>query len=115
MAVKLDTLAAMLLCCGVAAEEHANNSQGSSCSSRSRSQSSWARTPSRERASKVPQWCGSRLWSVLKWSGTELNPDRPFYGCPKYNTSGQRWCGFFVWADGEKDEGTEGGLIVRPK
>ncbi|MED6118443.1 hypothetical protein PIB30_002696 [Stylosanthes scabra] len=111
MAVKLDTLAAMLSdACfvGYLTRMHANNSQGFGCSSRSRGQSSWARTPSRGRASKVPEWCGCGLRPVLKWSGTELNPDRPFYGCPKYNTSGQRWCGFFVWADGGEDEGTEG-------
>ncbi|MED6135904.1 hypothetical protein PIB30_051058 [Stylosanthes scabra] len=111
MAVKLDTLAAMLFdACfvGYLTRIHANNSQGSGCNSWSRSQSSWARTPSRGRASKVPQWCGCGLRPVLKWLGTVLNPDRPFYGCPKYNTSGQRWCGFFVWADGEEDKGTEG-------
>ncbi|MED6139661.1 hypothetical protein PIB30_085958 [Stylosanthes scabra] len=60
-----------------------NNNQESGCSSRSRS-------------------------SILQWSGTELNPDRPFYGCPNYNTSGQRWCDLFVWADGEEDEGMAG-------
>ncbi|MED6215871.1 hypothetical protein PIB30_002560 [Stylosanthes scabra] len=87
---------------------HGNNSQGSGCSSRPRSQASWARASSCGRASKVPQWCGCGLRLVLKWSGTELNPDRPFYGRPKYNTSRQRWCGFFVWADDEEDEDTEG-------
>ncbi|MED6225809.1 hypothetical protein PIB30_097233 [Stylosanthes scabra] len=79
-----------------------NNSQGSS--SRSRTQSAWARTSFRGGGSKLPQWCGCGLRPVLRWSGTELNPDRPFYGCPNYNTSGQRWCGLFVWADGEEDE-----------
>ncbi|MED6121899.1 hypothetical protein PIB30_034530 [Stylosanthes scabra] len=88
---------------------HVNNSQGSGCTSRSRSQSSWARTSSRGRRSKVPQWCGYGLRPVLKWSGTELNPNKPFYGCRKYNTCGQTWCGFFVWADdGEEDEGIAG-------
>ncbi|MED6218387.1 hypothetical protein PIB30_026350 [Stylosanthes scabra] len=104
MAVKLDTLVAMLSdACFVG-----YLTQGSGCSSRSRGQSSWARTPSRGRASKVPKWCGCGLRPILKWLGTELNPDRPFYVCPKYNTSRQRWCGFFVWADGGEDEGTEG-------
>ncbi|MED6202531.1 hypothetical protein PIB30_106566, partial [Stylosanthes scabra] len=65
-----------------------NNSQGSRCSSRSRSHSSWVRTSSRGRVSKVPQWCGCGLRPVLRWSGTEQNPDRPFYGCPNYNVSG---------------------------
>ncbi|MED6151828.1 hypothetical protein PIB30_086112, partial [Stylosanthes scabra] len=54
-----------------------NNSQGSS--SRSRTQSAWARTSSRGGGSKLPQWCGCGLRPVLRWSGTELNPDRPFY------------------------------------
>ncbi|MED6136095.1 hypothetical protein PIB30_052778 [Stylosanthes scabra] len=81
-----------------------NNSQGSGCSSRSKSHSSWVRTSSRGRASKVPQWCGCGLRPMLRWSGTDQNPDRPFYGCPNYNTSGQRWCGLFSWADGEEDD-----------
>ncbi|MED6120265.1 hypothetical protein PIB30_019248 [Stylosanthes scabra] len=81
-----------------------NNSQGSGCSSRSRSQSSWVKTPSSGRVTKVPQWCGRGLRPVLRWSGTELNPDRPFYGCANYNSSGQRWCGLFVWADREEDD-----------
>ncbi|MED6189167.1 hypothetical protein PIB30_093199 [Stylosanthes scabra] len=85
-----------------------NNSEGSGCSSWSRSQSSRARTPSRGRGGKVPPWCGCGLRPVLRWSGTELNPDRPFYGCPNYNTCGQRWCGLFVWADVEEDEGMAG-------
>ncbi|MED6124538.1 hypothetical protein PIB30_059820 [Stylosanthes scabra] len=62
-----------------------NNSQGSGCSSWSRSHSSWVRTSSRGRVSKVLQWCGCGLRPVLRWSGTEQNPDRPFYGCPNYN------------------------------
>ncbi|MED6209820.1 hypothetical protein PIB30_058337 [Stylosanthes scabra] len=56
-----------------------SNSQGSGCSSWSRSQGSWMKTPSRDRVTKVPQWCGCGLRPVLRWSGTELNPDRPFY------------------------------------
>ncbi|MED6116181.1 hypothetical protein PIB30_097783 [Stylosanthes scabra] len=85
-----------------------NNNKGSGCSSRSRSQSSRERTPSRRRGGKVPPWCGCELRPVLRWSGTELNLDRPFYGCPNYNTCGQRWCGLFVWADVEEDEGMAG-------
>ncbi|MED6219169.1 hypothetical protein PIB30_033377 [Stylosanthes scabra] len=87
-----------------------NNNQGSGCSSRSRSRSqgSWAGTPSRGSVAKVPEWCLCGLRLVLRWSGTELNPGRPFYGCPKYNTSGKRWCGFFEWADGEEDEAMAG-------
>ncbi|MED6121476.1 hypothetical protein PIB30_030545 [Stylosanthes scabra] len=144
MAVKLDTLAAMLSdACfvGYLTRMHANNSQGSSCSSRSRGQSSWVRTPSRGRASKVPEWCGCGLRPVLKWSGTELNPDRPFYGCPKYNVSGTHFfpisllvmivnhfdCSLHcrpLGKDGvvslfgqmvEKTKALKGGLILRPK
>ncbi|RYR55859.1 hypothetical protein Ahy_A05g021713 [Arachis hypogaea] len=29
--------------------------------------------------------CGYGSQPVLKWSGTEANPGRPFYGCPNYN------------------------------
>ncbi|MED6219683.1 hypothetical protein PIB30_038090, partial [Stylosanthes scabra] len=57
-----------------------NNSQGSECSSRSRSQGSWVRTPSHGRGARVPQWCVCGLHPVLRWSRTELNPDRLFYG-----------------------------------
>ncbi|MED6160203.1 hypothetical protein PIB30_049115 [Stylosanthes scabra] len=68
-----------------------NNSQGSGCSSRSRSHSSWVMTSSRGRGSKVPQWCGYGLRLVLRWSGTEQNPDRSFYGCPNYNADGEEY------------------------
>ncbi|MED6179618.1 hypothetical protein PIB30_002443 [Stylosanthes scabra] len=44
---------------------------------------SWVRTSSGDKGSKVPPWCGLR--PVLRWSSTEQNPDKPFYGCPKYN------------------------------
>ncbi|MED6134498.1 hypothetical protein PIB30_037548 [Stylosanthes scabra] len=109
MAVKIDTLDAMCSanclagsvpsspqgCCGqkLLKRMQGNNSQGSGCFSRSRSHISWVRTSS-GRGSKVPQWCGCGLRPVLWWSGTEQNPDRPFYGCPNYN------------ADGEEDEST---------
>ncbi|MED6209420.1 hypothetical protein PIB30_054529 [Stylosanthes scabra] len=70
----------------------------------SRSQGSWVKTPTRGRGTKVPQWCGCGFRPVLRWCGTELNPDSPFYGCENYNTSGQRRCGLFVWEDVEEDE-----------
>ncbi|MED6135530.1 hypothetical protein PIB30_047343 [Stylosanthes scabra] len=84
-------------------------SQASGNSSRSRSQSSWAKSPRRSRGGKVPQWCHCGMRLVLRWYGTDLNPDRPFYGCPKYNTSGNQWCGVFEWANCEDDEN----MVVR--
>ncbi|QHO57315.1 Zinc finger GRF-type protein [Arachis hypogaea] len=36
---------------------------------------------------------------VLRWSGTDSNPERPFLGCPNYNTMGKKWCGLFLWVD----------------
>ncbi|MED6214680.1 hypothetical protein PIB30_105630, partial [Stylosanthes scabra] len=70
---------------------------------------STTRTPTRSRATRVPEWCGCGCRPVLRWSGTESNPNKPFFGCPNYNTSGKRWCGLFVWADvgGEEMFGEE--------
>ncbi|MED6146434.1 hypothetical protein PIB30_034455 [Stylosanthes scabra] len=85
-----------------------NISQESGCSSKSRSHSSWARSPNCDGGRKVPQWCGCGLRPVLRWSTTKMNPDRSFHGCPNYNASGQRWCGLFVWADGKDNEGMVG-------
>ncbi|MED6160331.1 hypothetical protein PIB30_050522 [Stylosanthes scabra] len=82
----------------------ANTSQASGSSSRSRSHRSWARSPCRVKGGKIPQWCGCGMRPVLRWSGTDLNSDRPFYGCPNYNTSGKQWCGLFVWTDGKEDQ-----------
>ncbi|MED6125902.1 hypothetical protein PIB30_073038 [Stylosanthes scabra] len=80
-----------------------NSSQGSGCSSQLRSQSSWVTTPSCGRgAAKVPQWCRCGLRLVLRWSGTELNLDRPFYGCTNYNM-------------GKKLKPEQGGHNVRPE
>ncbi|MED6190047.1 hypothetical protein PIB30_101911 [Stylosanthes scabra] len=73
-------------------------------SSRSRSHGSLARSQNRARYGKAPHWCGCDMRPVLRWSGTEANPDRPFLGCPNYNTAGKKWCGFFVWADVEEEE-----------
>ncbi|QHO09398.1 Zinc finger GRF-type protein [Arachis hypogaea] len=58
------------------------------------------------RASSIPEWCGCGCRPVLRWSTTETNPNKPFFGCPNYNVSGKRLCGLFVWADiGEEDIG----------
>ncbi|RYQ84254.1 hypothetical protein Ahy_B10g103367 [Arachis hypogaea] len=62
------------------------------------------RSSNRSRASGVSQWCGCGCRPILRWSTTEANPNKPFFGCPNYNVSGKRWCGLFVWADiGEED------------
>ncbi|MED6211152.1 hypothetical protein PIB30_070892 [Stylosanthes scabra] len=57
---------------------------------------STTRTPIRSRATRVSEWGGCGCRPVLRWSGTESNPNKPFYGCPNYNTSGKRWCRLFV-------------------
>ncbi|MED6110942.1 hypothetical protein PIB30_047696 [Stylosanthes scabra] len=81
-----------------------SNSVVSGNSSRSRSHGSLARSPNQARSGKVRHWCGCGMRPVLRWSGTEANPDRPFFGCPNYNIAGKRWCGLFVWADVEEEE-----------
>ncbi|RYQ88459.1 hypothetical protein Ahy_B09g095637 [Arachis hypogaea] len=65
------------------------------------------RTQSRSKRSGVPEWCGCCCRPVLRWSRTDSNPNKPNFGCPNYNTSGKRWCGFFVWADTRQDEPIE--------
>ncbi|RYQ96734.1 hypothetical protein Ahy_B08g092596 [Arachis hypogaea] len=37
--------------------------------------------------------------ALLRWSGTNSNPGRPFLGCPNYNTVGKKWCRLFLWVD----------------
>ncbi|QHN98248.1 Zinc finger GRF-type protein [Arachis hypogaea] len=71
--------------------------------------SSWnrSRTQTKSRRSAPPEWCGCGCRPVLRWSGTDSNPNKPFYGCPNYNTSGKRWCGLFVWADSVNEEQVE--------
>ncbi|RYR10800.1 hypothetical protein Ahy_B05g079283 [Arachis hypogaea] len=52
-----------------------------------RSPSSWnrTRTQTKNRRLVPPEWCGYGCRPVLRWSGTDLNPNKPFYGCPNYN------------------------------
>ncbi|RYR19503.1 hypothetical protein Ahy_B03g064286 [Arachis hypogaea] len=64
-------------------------------------------TQSRSKRSGVPEWCGCGCQPVLRWSGIDSNPNKSFFGCPNYNTSGKRWCGLFVWTDTGKDEPVE--------
>ncbi|MED6170741.1 hypothetical protein PIB30_034008 [Stylosanthes scabra] len=53
------------MCSEVDAEMDLNNRQGSGCSSRSRSQNSWARIPNRGRVCKTSgqRWCGLFAWA----------------------------------------------------
>ncbi|MED6220313.1 hypothetical protein PIB30_043671 [Stylosanthes scabra] len=81
---------------------------GSNSSCSRRSHGSFARSPNRSRSGNVPQWYGCGMRPVLRWSGTDANPDRPFFGCPNYNTAGNTWCGMFVWADYEEVDSLTG-------
>ncbi|QHO02181.1 Zinc finger GRF-type protein [Arachis hypogaea] len=88
-----------------------SSSQGSGNSSRTRSHSGWVKNTHRDRGDrggKVPHWCSCGLRPILWWTGTNSNPERPFYGCSNYNTTGKRWCDFFNWADVEKEEAIVG-------
>ncbi|RYR22473.1 hypothetical protein Ahy_B03g067768 [Arachis hypogaea] len=55
-------------------------SQGQGSSTRSTT-----RTRSRTRPSRVPDRCGCGCRPMLRWSGTNTNPDKPFFDCPNYN------------------------------
>ncbi|RYR26706.1 hypothetical protein Ahy_B02g061007 [Arachis hypogaea] len=48
---------------------------------------STTRTPSRNRASRVPERCGCEKRPVLRWSRTDTHPNKPFFGCPNYNVN----------------------------
>ncbi|RYR65094.1 hypothetical protein Ahy_A03g011085 [Arachis hypogaea] len=52
---------------------------------RSRSSSNWATSQSRNRSVRVSEWCGYGYRLVLRWSGTESNPNKPFFRCLNYN------------------------------
>ncbi|RYQ96576.1 hypothetical protein Ahy_B08g092375 [Arachis hypogaea] len=58
------------------------------------SPSSWnrTRTPSKSIRLGLPKWCSCGYWPILRWSGTDSNPNKPFYDSPNYN------------ADSENDE-----------
>ncbi|MED6181250.1 hypothetical protein PIB30_017640 [Stylosanthes scabra] len=62
-----------------------NSSVTSGSHSRSRPHGSFANSQDRARSRKVPHWCGCGKRPVLRWSGTEANPERPLFGCPNYN------------------------------
>ncbi|RYQ95176.1 hypothetical protein Ahy_B08g090237 [Arachis hypogaea] len=109
-----------------------NNHVSSSSNRRSERRYGWRTVRSNDERLPDRSGCGNR--PVLKWSGTEANPGRPFYGCPNYNVSdfylciqlaslliqfvtfllhghemwlqsvGKRWCGLFMWANKVLDE-----------
>ncbi|QHO13278.1 Zinc finger GRF-type protein [Arachis hypogaea] len=82
-----------------------SSSQGSSNSSRARLHGGWVKNAHRDRGEKVSYWCGCGLRPILRWwSGTDSNPEKSFYGCPNYNTTCKRWCGFFKWPAVEEEE-----------
>ncbi|RYQ97277.1 hypothetical protein Ahy_B08g093310 [Arachis hypogaea] len=69
------------------------------------------RTRSWTRPSRVPKHCGCGCRPVLRWSKTNTNPDKPFFGCPNYNTRGKTWCEFFLWADDVEEEEEHEGRV----
>ncbi|RYQ86059.1 hypothetical protein Ahy_B10g105724 [Arachis hypogaea] len=64
-----------------------SNLIGSSSNRRSKG-SCWRRT-TRSSHEQLLDRCGCGSQPVLKWSGTEANPGRPFYGCPNCNVGSQ--------------------------
>ncbi|QHO43302.1 Zinc finger GRF-type protein [Arachis hypogaea] len=76
---------------------NANNAVGSS--NNPRSFESIMRRMNRNKESRLPEWCGCGSRPVLRWSGTDSNPERPFLSFPNYNTMGKKWCGLFLWVD----------------
>ncbi|QHO20928.1 Zinc finger GRF-type protein [Arachis hypogaea] len=67
-----------------------SSSQGSGNSSKACSHGDWVKNAHSDRCGNVLHWCGCGLRSILRWSGTDSNPERPFYRCPNYNTAGKR-------------------------
>ncbi|KAJ1414943.1 Zinc finger, GRF-type [Sesbania bispinosa] len=43
--------------------------------------------------------CFCKMRAVIRVSGTDANPGRLFYGCPKLRVNER--CGFFLWVDNE--------------
>ncbi|KAF5464644.1 hypothetical protein F2P56_014705 [Juglans regia] len=52
----------------------------------------------------APPLCFCEVQAILRYSNTKENPERPFLGCPKYNTKGLPYCKYFKWADIELQE-----------
>ncbi|RYR50074.1 hypothetical protein Ahy_A07g036630 [Arachis hypogaea] len=68
-------------------------SNAAESSNNPRSFGSIMRRMNRNREARLPEWCACGSRPVLRWSGTDSNPGRPFLGCPNYN------CGLFLWVD----------------
>ncbi|RYR25392.1 hypothetical protein Ahy_B02g059107 [Arachis hypogaea] len=49
------------------------------------SSGNWTRSQSQSRSARVSKWCGYDCRPVLRWSGTESNPNKLLFGCPNYN------------------------------
>ncbi|RYQ88094.1 hypothetical protein Ahy_B09g095501 isoform B [Arachis hypogaea] len=62
-----------------------SDSHASRRSNRSSATRNWRGNSVRSRHSAIPEWCGCGCRSVLRWSGTESHPNKPFFGCPNYN------------------------------
>ncbi|RYR40154.1 hypothetical protein Ahy_A09g045838 [Arachis hypogaea] len=81
----------------------ASTSNAAGSSNNPRSFESIMRRMKRNREARLPEWCACGSRPVLRWSGTDFNPGRPFLGCPNYNVSiitvGNKWCGLFLWVD----------------
>ncbi|QHO00306.1 Zinc finger GRF-type protein [Arachis hypogaea] len=75
----------------------ASNAVGSS--NNPRSFGSIMRRMNRNREARLPEWCACESRPVMRWSGTDSNPGRPFLGFPNYNTVGKKWCRLFLWVD----------------
>ncbi|RYR67078.1 hypothetical protein Ahy_A03g013328 [Arachis hypogaea] len=67
----------------------ATTSNAAGSSNNPRSFGSIMRRMNRNREARLPEWCACGLRPVLRWSGTDSNPGRPFLGCPNYNVN--RW------------------------
>ncbi|QHO20884.1 Zinc finger GRF-type protein [Arachis hypogaea] len=63
----------------------ASTSNAAGSSNNPRSFESIMRRMNRNREARLPDWCFCGSRPVLRWSGTNSNPGRPFLGCPNYN------------------------------
>ncbi|RYR38600.1 hypothetical protein Ahy_A09g043670 [Arachis hypogaea] len=61
--------------------------QVSGSSLRSTSNGYRAKTQNHSRATRVLEWCGCGCRPVLRWSGTNSNLNKPFFGCPNHNVN----------------------------
>ncbi|QHO21310.1 Zinc finger GRF-type protein [Arachis hypogaea] len=85
-----------------------SGSQAAVSSARSRSHGAFMKNLNGGRLGKISDWCGCGIRPVLRWFGTNANPERPFYGCLNYNNFGRMWCSFFMWTNGEEEQSLVG-------